>query len=83
MKRTALAGTFALLAGLVSLILLASIVYSCRQGGHPHDMGTEPSGSSSHSASGLDASPTLVESGAHTSLTPNATIATRLQPGSA
>jgi hypothetical protein len=40
MKRYALAGTFALLAGGVTLLLLASIFYSCRQGSRPHDMGT-------------------------------------------
>lgn len=40
MKRLAAAGTFALLAGGVTLILVASILYSCRGGGQPHDMGT-------------------------------------------
>ncbi len=40
MKRTAAAGTFALLAGGATLLLLASIFYSCRGGGQPHDMGT-------------------------------------------
>jgi hypothetical protein len=40
MKRTAAAGTFALLAGGATLLLLASIFYSCRHGGQPHDMGT-------------------------------------------
>lgn len=61
MKRTAIAGTFALLTGAVSLILLASIVYSCRQGGHPHDMGTQDHGSSSHSMSHPSSVPTLVK----------------------
>ena len=60
MKRTALAGSFFLLTGLVSLILLASIVYSCRQGGRPHEMGTEASGSS-HSTITVPASPSVVE----------------------
>jgi len=37
MKRLAAAGTFALLAGGATLILVASILYSCRQGGDPHN----------------------------------------------
>jgi len=49
MKRTAAAGTFALLAGGATLLMLASIVYSCRGGGHPHDMGTSSKDASSHS----------------------------------
>lgn len=40
MKRLAAAGTFSLLAGAFGLLLFASIFYSCRQGGHPHEMGT-------------------------------------------
>jgi len=36
MKRYALAGTFATIGGLATLILVASILYSCRQGGTPH-----------------------------------------------
>jgi hypothetical protein len=36
MKRTILAGTFFLLAGAATLLLAASIFYSCRSGGHPH-----------------------------------------------
>jgi len=40
MKRLAAAGSFALLAGAFGLLLLASIVFSCRQGGTPHEMGT-------------------------------------------
>ena len=40
MKRTAAAGTFALLAGGATLLLVASILYSCRGGARPHDMGT-------------------------------------------
>ena len=36
MKRTLLAGTFSLLAGAATLLLAASIFYSCRSGGHPH-----------------------------------------------
>lgn len=36
MKRTALAGTFTLLAGAFALLLAASIFYSCRSGGAPH-----------------------------------------------
>lgn len=36
MKRAALAGTFALIAGAVSLLLLASILFSCGHGGDPH-----------------------------------------------
>jgi hypothetical protein len=46
MKRLAAAGTFALLGGAFGLLLLASIVFSCRQGGTPHEMGsTSPSAS--------------------------------------
>jgi len=41
MKRLAAAGTFALLGGAATLLLLASILFSCGQGGHPHDMGTQ------------------------------------------
>jgi hypothetical protein len=41
MKRLALAGTFALIGGAAALLMLASILYSCRQGGQPHDMGFE------------------------------------------
>jgi len=40
MKRLAAAGTFSLFAGLFGLLLFAAIFYSCRQGGHPHEMGT-------------------------------------------
>jgi len=36
MKRIVAAGTLSLAAGLFSLVLFASIVYSCREGGHPH-----------------------------------------------
>lgn len=36
MKRTLLASTFSLLAGAATLLLLASIFYSCRRGGDPH-----------------------------------------------
>lgn len=36
MKRTLLAGTFYALAGAATLLLAASIFYSCRSGGHPH-----------------------------------------------
>jgi hypothetical protein len=41
MKRLAAAGTFALIGGAVTLLLLASILFSCGKGGHPHDMGTQ------------------------------------------
>lgn len=37
MKRTLLAGTFSLLAGAATLLLAASIIYSCRSGGDPHN----------------------------------------------
>lgn len=37
MKRYTLAGTFAGLAGAATLLLLFSIVYSCRMGGEPHE----------------------------------------------
>jgi hypothetical protein len=37
MKRFTLAGTFASLAGAATLLLLFSIVYSCRMGGEPHE----------------------------------------------
>jgi hypothetical protein len=36
MKRTLLASTFSLLAGAATVLLLASIFYSCRRGGDPH-----------------------------------------------
>ncbi|WP_263786225.1 hypothetical protein [Salinibacter grassmerensis] len=36
MKRTLAAGVFSLAIGAVSLLLLASVVYSCRGGGDPH-----------------------------------------------
>jgi len=36
MKRTLLAGSFYALAGLATLLLAASIFYSCRTGGDPH-----------------------------------------------
>jgi len=49
MKRLAAAGTFALLAGGATLILVASILYSCRQGGDPHN--PRPDARSSSSAS--------------------------------
>jgi len=40
MKRTILAGSFYLLAGAATLLLAASIFYSCRSGGDPHHSGT-------------------------------------------
>ena len=40
MKRTLLAGTFYALAGAATLLLAASIVYSCRSGGDPHHSGS-------------------------------------------
>ncbi len=60
MKRYGIAGIFALLAGGATLLLLASIVYSCRLGGHPHEMGNEKSsGGSSHSSADVS-SPQVV-----------------------
>ena len=41
MKRFALAGTFALIGGAATLLMVASILYSCREGGTPHDMGNQ------------------------------------------
>jgi hypothetical protein len=41
MKRLALAGSFTLIGGAAALLMLVSILYSCRQGGQPHDMGTQ------------------------------------------
>ncbi|PSQ96358.1 MAG: hypothetical protein BRD55_06730 [Bacteroidetes bacterium SW_9_63_38] len=41
MKRLAVAGAFATIGGAATLLMVASILYSCRQGGHPHDMGTD------------------------------------------
>ncbi len=41
MKRLAAAGTFALIGGAAALLMVASILYSCRRGGQPHDMGFE------------------------------------------
>lgn len=46
MKRLATAGTFALLAGGATLLLVASILYSCRQGGDPHNPRSDASGPS-------------------------------------
>jgi hypothetical protein len=46
MKRTLLAGTFYALAGAATLLLAASIFYSCRSGGDPH-----------HEQSSLDEAP--------------------------
>lgn len=43
MKRTALAGILSLLAGAFTLLLVASILYSCRSGEDPHN--TRSSGS--------------------------------------
>lgn len=40
MKRTLLAGTFYALAGAATLLLVASILYSCRSGGDPHHSGS-------------------------------------------
>jgi len=61
MKRYALAGTFALLAGVATLLLLVSILYSCQMGGHPHDMGNSSrSGGSSHSSSARSPTPQVV-----------------------
>lgn len=40
MKRTLLAGTFYTLAGVATLLLAASIFYSCRSGGDPHHSGS-------------------------------------------
>lgn len=40
MKRTLLAGSFYALAGLATLLLAASIFYSCRTGGDPHHSGS-------------------------------------------
>ena len=37
MKRYALAGTFALIGGLATLLLVASILHSCGQDGTPHE----------------------------------------------
>ncbi|PSQ87441.1 MAG: hypothetical protein BRD42_02090 [Bacteroidetes bacterium QS_3_64_15] len=59
MKRTILAGTFFLLAGAATLLLAASIFYSCRSGGHPHherdthDAPTEESHSSEETHSSV------------------------------
>lgn len=51
MKRLTAAGIFAMIGGAATLLLVASILYSCRQGGHPHEMGnTSPSSGENHSA---------------------------------
>jgi hypothetical protein len=55
MKRLTAAGLFATIGGVATLLLVASILYSCRQGGHPHDMGTQ-----SWTPSDTDATSTLV-----------------------
>mgnify|MGYP006420683137 CR=1 FL=1 len=41
MKRLTVAGLFATIGGAAALLMVASVLYSCRQGGHPHDMGTD------------------------------------------
>jgi hypothetical protein len=40
MKRALLTGTFYTLAGVATLLLAASIFYSCRSGGDPHHSGS-------------------------------------------
>jgi hypothetical protein len=72
MKRTAAAGTFALLAGGATLLLLASIFYSCRLGGNPHNA-RHDGGSSSHSTSSLPAAPRVVTQDEAPSVPPSAT----------
>lgn len=60
MKRLAVAGLFASIGGAATLLLVASILYSCRQGGHPHDMGNDDhSGGSSHSSVVEDPAPSV------------------------
>ncbi len=39
--RLAVAGIFAMIGGAATLLMVASILQSCRQGGQPHDMGTD------------------------------------------
>jgi hypothetical protein len=51
MKRLAAAGTFALLAGGATLILVASILYSCREGGSPHNPRSDASSPSTNAPS--------------------------------
>ena len=51
MKRLTVAGLFAMIGGAATLLMVASILYSCRQGGHPHDMGND-----SHSSDGSHSS---------------------------
>jgi len=59
MKRTLLAGSFYALAGVATLLLAASIFYSCRSGGDPHheqrfrDAPSEESHSSGESHSSI------------------------------
>jgi len=58
MKRLTVAGLFAMIGGAATLLMVASILYSCRQGGHPHDMGNDSySGGSSHSSVVEDSAP--------------------------
>ena len=53
MKRLTVAGLFAMIGGAATLLMVASILYSCRQGGQPHDMGTD--------AHSNDSAPPVVE----------------------
>lgn len=61
MKRFTVAGIFAMIGGAATLLLVVSILYSCRQGGQPHDMGTD--------ARSNDSAPSVVEEAAESSPT--------------
>lgn len=56
MKRFAIAGTFALIGGAAGLVLLTSILYSCQQGGTPHQTPYNSEGETStpHSSSSIN-----------------------------
>jgi hypothetical protein len=62
MKRLAAAGTFALIGGAATLLLLASILFSCGQGGHPHDMGTQSWAPASDAPPAVASAPALESS---------------------
>jgi len=79
MKRLAAAGTFALLAGGASLILVASILYSCRQGGDPHNPRSDASNPSTNTPSAqVEIQPDRTPVSSATRLDLSATMSDRL-----
>jgi len=73
MKRFTVAGIFAMIGGAATLLLVASILYSCRQGGHPHEMGNTSPSSDEHHAAVVDDAPETP--GAHAPSSQKLTVA--------